>query len=521
MYKARKDRSSEANPCLSEPVVVGTGIYLPNELQSGAFFRWILVSTWKTVYPSLTTPKWCILCNKGGTASQESRPLFSKGWDFFIYSKINMHKGESINTMNILDDLQNRGLIQQTTDFEGLQDYLQNNQVTLYAGFDPTADSLHIGHLVPILMLKRFQEAGHRPIALIGGGTGMIGDPSGRSTERSLNEAAVVKGFSDRIKQQLAHILEFDHGDNAAVARNNHDWLASMTVIDFLRDAGKHFGINYMLAKESVSARIEQGISYTEFSYMILQSLDFLKLYEQEDCRLQIGGSDQWGNITAGMELIRRTNGQADEEINVFGLTVPLITKADGTKFGKTAGGAIWLDPEKTTPYEFYQFWINTDDRDVIKFLQYFTFLQQDEIEQLQQEVQHHPENRVAQKRLAEEVTRMVHSQEALEQAQKISASLFSGDLKQLSAKDIEQGFKDVPTYDMEKEDIGLIDLLVNASISSSKRQAREDIKNGAIYINGERNQDMQYTLTADDRIEDTFTIIRRGKKKYFLVQYQ
>ncbi|WP_099158791.1 tyrosine--tRNA ligase [Virgibacillus ndiopensis] len=423
--------------------------------------------------------------------------------------------------MEILNDLQNRGLIHQTTDFEGLEKHLRDNQVTLYAGFDPTADSLHIGHLVPVLILKRFQRAGHRPIALIGGGTGMIGDPSGRSAERSLNEAAVVEGFSNKIKQQLAKLLDFDNGENAAVARNNHDWLGSMTVIDFLRDAGKHFGINYMLAKESVSARIEQGISFTEFSYMILQSLDFLKLYEQENCTLQIGGSDQWGNITAGMELIRRSSGQDEEETKAYGLTVPLITKADGTKFGKTAGGAVWLDSEKTSPYEFYQFWINTDDRDVIKFLHYFTFLEQEEMEQLQSEVENHPENRLAQKRLAEEVTRIVHSQDAVEQAQKISASLFSGDLKQLSASEIKQGFKDVPTYDMTKEDIGLIDLLVNASISSSKRQAREDIKNGAIYINGERNQDMQYTISSEDRIEDQFTIIRRGKKKYFMISYK
>lgn len=423
--------------------------------------------------------------------------------------------------MDILQDLTERGLIQQTTDYEGLERHLKENQVTLYVGFDPTADSLHIGHLVPILMLKRFQRAGHRPIALIGGGTGMIGDPSGRSTERSLNDASVVKGYSEKIKQQLAHLLDFDNGENAAVARNNLDWLGDMTVIDFLRDAGKHFGINYMLAKESVSARIEQGISFTEFSYMILQSLDFLKLYEQENCTLQVGGSDQWGNITAGMELIRRTNSQDGEESRVFGLTVPLITKADGTKFGKTAGGAIWLDPEKTSPYEFYQFWINTDDRDVIKFLQYFTFLSQEEIGELKQEVENHPENRAAQKRLAEEVTRMVHSQEALEQAQKISQSLFSGDLKQLSASDIEQGFKDVPTFDTEREEIGLIDLLVNASISPSKRQAREDVKNGAIYINGERNQDAQYMIGADDRIEDKFTVIRRGKKKYFLIRYK
>ncbi|WP_163971668.1 tyrosine--tRNA ligase [Oceanobacillus halotolerans] len=423
--------------------------------------------------------------------------------------------------MDILQDLQNRGLVQQTTDDDGLRKHLSTNQVTLYCGFDPTADSLHIGHLLPIIMLKRFQKAGHKPIALIGGGTGMIGDPSGRSSERSLNEAEVVKEYSNKIKDQLAKLLNFDSGDNAAVARNNHDWLGRMTVIDFLRDAGKHFGINYMLAKESVSARIEQGISFTEFSYMILQSLDFLKLYEQENCTMQIGGSDQWGNITAGMELIRRSREDAEEEINVFGLTVPLITKADGTKFGKTAGGAVWLDPEKTSPYEFYQFWVNTDDRDVMKFLRYFTFLSADELEELQQEVDTQPEKRVAQIRLAEEMTRLVHSEEALQQAQKITESLFSGDLKQLSISDIKQGFKDVPTYVTPKEEFGLIDLLVSASISPSKRQAREDIKNGAIYINGERQQDLHYVVDKSDRIEDEFTIIRRGKKKYFLVRFQ
>jgi len=422
--------------------------------------------------------------------------------------------------MDILQDLENRNLIQQTTDREALQKHLDENQVTLYCGFDPTADSLHIGHLLPIIMLKRFQRAGHKPIALIGGGTGMIGDPSGRSTERSLNEASVVHDYSEKIKQQMAKLLDFDNGTNAATARNNHDWLGQMTVIDFLRDAGKHFGINYMLGKESVSTRIEQGISYTEFSYMILQSLDYMKLYEQENCTLQVGGSDQWGNITAGMELIRRSRENEEEEINVFGMTMPLITKADGSKFGKTAGGAIWLDPEKTTPYEFYQFWINADDRDVMKFLRYFTFLEEDELDELHTELENNPEKRLAQKRLAEEMTMMVHSQKALEQAQKITASLFSGELKDLSADDIEQGFKDVPTYEVSKEDIGLIDLLVNASITSSKRQAREDIKNGAIYINGERQQDLQHVVNEADRIDDQFIVIRRGKKKYFLVRF-
>ena len=421
--------------------------------------------------------------------------------------------------MDILQDLHARGLIQQVTDEEGLAKHLAENQVTLYCGFDPTADSLHIGHLLPVTMLKRFQLAGHRPIALIGGGTGMIGDPSGRTSERSLNAAEVVHGFAVSLEAQLANLLEFEQGENAAVARNNHDWLSDITVIDFLRDVGKHFTVNYMLAKDAVASRIEHGISYTEFSYMLLQSYDFLQLYERENCTLQIGGSDQWGNITAGLEFIRRSRN--DEEANVFGLTVPLITKADGTKFGKTAGGAVWLDAEKTSPYEFYQFWYNTDDRDVIKFLKYFTFLPLEEIEELEKEVETNPGAREAQKRLAEEMTKFVHSKEALQQAIHISDALFRGDIRSLTTEQIEQGFKDVPTHEMEKEDIQLVDLLVEAKISSSKRQAREDIKNGAIYINGERNQDISYTITEEDRLDDTFTVIRRGRRKYFLIRYK
>src|SRR5690625_5149750 len=424
-----------------------------------------------------------------------------------------------VKQMDILQDLENRGLIQQTTDFEGLEQHLANNQVTLYCGFDPTADSLHIGHLLPITMLKRFQQAGHRPIALIGGGTGMIGDPSGRTSERTLNEENVVHGFAESIRNQLAGILNFEAKENAAVARNNHDWLSKLTIIDFLRDAGKHFTVNYMLAKDSVASRIEHGISYTEFSYMLLQSYDFLQLHEQENCTLQLGGSDQWGNITAGLEFIRRSRGE--EEIKAFGLTVPLITKADGTKFGKTAGGAIWLDQEKTSPYEFYQFWYNTDHRDVVKFLNYFTFLEQEEIANLANEVENNPGARQAQKRLAEEMTKMVHSETALEQAIKISEALFSGNVKALTKAEIEQGFKDVPTFATEKTDVPLVDLLVEAKISSSKRQAREDITNGAIYINGDRNQDVQHTVTEANRLEDTFTIIRRGRKKYFLVHFK
>ena len=419
--------------------------------------------------------------------------------------------------MDIIKDLELRGLIQQTTDYEGLKKHLAENVVTMYCGFDPTADSLHIGHLVPALILKRFQMAGHRPIALIGGGTGMIGDPSGRTSERQLNDAETVNYFSEQIKKQLANVLDFDSNNNGAVARNNGEWLGELKIIDFLRDTGKHFGVNYMLAKDSVQSRLEQGISFTEFSYMILQSYDFMNLFERENCTLQIGGSDQWGNITAGMELIRRTR---EEEVKVFGLTVPLITKADGTKFGKTAGGAVWLDPKKTTPYEFYQFWINTDDRDVIKFLKYFTFLSHADIEALAVELEQAPEQRKPHKRLAEELTTLIHGEDALRQAERITDALFSGDIKQLNGEEIKQGFKDVPTVQMTKEAKPLVDLLVEAKISPSKRQAREDIANGAIYINGDRQQELQYELTDADRIDDQFTIIRRGKKKYFLLAF-
>lgn len=420
--------------------------------------------------------------------------------------------------MNIIEELKARGLVNQMTDEEGLVKHLNENKVTLYCGFDPTADSLHIGHLIPILMLKRFQEAGHRPIALVGGGTGLIGDPSGRNEERQLNDAEVVQEWTDRLKEQISNFIDFDDPGKGAKVVNNFDWLSNMTVIELLRDVGKHFSVNYMLAKESVESRIENGISFTEFSYMLLQSIDFLRLYETEGCTLQIGGSDQWGNITAGLELIRRAN--VDVETKAYGLTVPLITKADGTKFGKTAGGAVWLDPEKTTPYEFYQFWINTDDRDVIRFLKFFTFLSLDEIAELEKEVEERPEQRKAQQTLAEEMTKLVHGEEALNQAIRISEALFNGDIKNLNKEEIESGFKDVPSFTMNESEKGLVDLLVEAKISSSKRQAREDITNGAIYINGDRQQDVNYVIDEKDKIDGLFTVIRRGKKKYFLIRH-
>lgn len=290
-----------------------------------------------------------------------------------------------------------------------------------------------------------------------------------------------------------------------------------MNVITFLRDYGKYIGINYMLAKDTIASRLETGISFTEFSYTILQGIDFLHLFDEYQCKLQIGGSDQWGNITTGLELIRKIHDGA----KAYGLTIPLVTKADGTKFGKTENGAVWLDPEKTSPYEFYQFWINTADEDVVKYLKYFTFLTKEEIEDLEQSLKKEPHLRKAQKALAEEMTRLIHGQEALNQAIRISESLFSGDIKQLSAEEIKQGFKDVPSYEVkETQELGLVDLLVQAKISPSKRQAREDIQNGAIYINGERVTDTSYQLTENDRIEGQFTIVRRGKKKYFLIKY-
>jgi tyrosyl-tRNA synthetase len=420
--------------------------------------------------------------------------------------------------MNLIEDLQYRGLINQMTDEEGLTKLLAEESVTLYCGFDPTADSLHIGHLLPILMLKRFQEAGHRPLPLVGGATGLIGDPSGKKAERTLNEKEVVDLWVERIKEQLSRFLEFKEGNNAAKMTNNYDWVGNMDVVSFLRDIGKNFGLNYMLAKDTVQSRIETGISFTEFTYMILQSLDFLRLYQNEGCRLQIGGSDQWGNITSGLELIRKS----EENAKAYGLTVPLVTKSDGTKFGKTEGGAVWLDSEKTSPYEFYQFWINTDDRDVIKYIKYFTFLSHEEIEELDRKTREEPEQRAAQKALAEEMTKLVHNEKALEQAIRISQALFKGDIKALTGAEIKQGFKDVPTFEVKKdEEIGLIDLLVSAKISPSKRQAREDIGNGAVYINGEREQDLQKTLSAEDRIDGEFTVIRRGKKKYFVIEYK
>ena len=419
--------------------------------------------------------------------------------------------------MELLKDLDWRGITYQQTDAEGLEKQLEKESISIYCGIDPTADSMHIGHLLPFLTLRRFQNAGHRPLVLVGGATGLIGDPSGKSEERKLQTVEAIQENVACIKVQLESIFDFQ-GENGAVMVNNYDWIGSMDVVTFLRDFGKNVGVNYMLAKDTISSRLESGISFTEFTYTILQAMDFNHLYDHYNCKLQIGGSDQWGNITTGLEMIRKTH---DEETKAFGFTIPLVTKADGTKFGKTESGAIWLDPKKTSPYEFYQFWINTADADVVKYLKYFTFLSHEEIDSLAQSVETEPHLRKAQKALGEEMTRMIHGEEALDQAIRISAALFSGDIKSLSAAEILEGFKDVPTVEASaSEELGLVDLLVDAKISPSKRQAREDVGNGAIYINGERTTDLQHVLGAEDKIENKFTIIRRGKKKYFRIQY-
>ncbi len=419
--------------------------------------------------------------------------------------------------MNIIDDLMWRGAINQMTDEEGLRQLTQEKAVSLYCGVDPTGDSMHIGHLIPFMILRRFQLAGHRPVIVIGGATGSIGDPSGRTSERVLQTKEQVQHNVEKLTAQMKRLFLTSQEDQEAVRLvNNYDWTKELSLLDFLRDYGKHFNLNTMLAKDVVASRLEVGISFTEFSYQILQSIDFLQLFRKEDVQVQIGGADQWGNITAGLELIRKVEGA---EARAYGLTIPLMLKSDGTKFGKSAGGAVWLDPEKTTPYEFYQFWLNQDDRDVIKYIKYFTFLEKEEIEALETAVQEEPHKRQAQKRLAEEVTRFVHGEAALQDALKITNALFTGDVQQLNADEIEQGFKNMPTFESEKVEQNLATWLVDLGIEPSRRQSREDIQNGAISINGEKITDLEHVWTPEQSFEERFVLVRRGKKKYFLVK--
>lgn len=415
--------------------------------------------------------------------------------------------------MNIIDELTWRGAINQQTDAEGLKKLTSEKKISLYCGVDPTGDSMHIGHLIPFMMMKRFELAGHHPYILIGGATGSIGDPSGRKTERQLQTMDKVQHNVKALSRQMQRLFG---GDSNVTMVNNYDWLSKISLLDFLRDYGKLVNINTMLAKDIVASRLDTGISFTEFTYQILQSVDFLTLHNDHNIQLQIGGADQWGNITAGIDLIHKIKG-ADEA--VYGLTIPLMLKADGTKFGKTAGGAIWLDADKTSPYEFYQFWLNQDDRDVIRYLKFFTFLGQDEINQLAATVEDEPEKRLAQRRLAEEVTRFVHGEEALEAAQHISEILFSGDIQRLTLTEVQEAFEKVPNVSINSEPTNIVELLTETAIEPSRRQAREDITNGAITINGERCTNTDAQLNPKTNFSGKFMVIRRGKKNYFLAK--
>ncbi|MFC3531314.1 tyrosine--tRNA ligase [Vogesella facilis] len=419
----------------------------------------------------------------------------------------------------LIQDLQARGLIAQQTDAAALDELLTKESVTLYCGFDPTADSLHLGHLVPVLVLKRFQQFGHQPIALVGGATGMIGDPSFKAAERKLNTPDVIAGWVDKIRGQVSPFLSFE-GANAAIMANNYDWFGGMGALEFLRDIGKHFSVNQMIKKESVQQRInreDQGISYTEFSYSLLQGYDFAELYKRHGCVLQIGGSDQWGNITAGTDLTRRLHQQ-----QVYGLTLPLVTKADGTKFGKTESGAIWLDAKKTSPYAFYQFWLNTADADVYKFLRYFTFLSIADIDAIEQQDKNSGGKPEAQRILAEQATALVHGEAAVAAAQRISASLFSGSVTDLTESDLAQLAQDgMPSIQLPRDNAGLIDTLVAGGLAKSKSEARTFIQSGAVSINGSKADSLEHQIGDGERLFGQYSLLKRGKKNHTLVCWQ
>lgn len=422
---------------------------------------------------------------------------------------------------NLIEELRWRGLLYDMT--EGAAEVLAREKVTAYIGFDPTANSLHVGSLLPIMVLVHLQRHGHHPIALAGGGTGMIGDPSGKSKERQLlTEEELVRNL-EGIKAQLAHFLDFEGSVNPALMLNNADWLRPLNLIEFLRDTGKHFTVNYMMAKDSVKTRLEseEGISYTEFTYMLLQAYDFMVLYHDYNCTFQMGGSDQWGNITAGAELIRRMlGGQA------HAVTVPLVETSSGVKFGKTEIGTVWLDPKRTSPYRFYQFWLNTTDEDVVKYLKYFTLLDREEIVALEKVVEAEPHLRAAQRRLAEEVTRMVHGEEALVRTQQASEVLFGGDLAGLSADDLIDVFAEVPSstvpgVDLAGEGMPVVDLALHCGMDRSKKQVRNLIENGGMYVNNRRVEDIDMTVDLQTAIDGQVIVLRKGKKAYHLVQVQ
>jgi tyrosyl-tRNA synthetase len=411
---------------------------------------------------------------------------------------------------DILDELEWRDIIAQTTDADALRASLAEGPITVYAGFDPTAPSLHVGNLATLLILTRFQRAGHRPIGLVGGATGLIGDPSGRSTERALNSTEIVAEWLSRIRVQVEKFLSFEEGPTAATLVSNLDWTGELSAIEFLRDIGKHFPVNRMLARESVAARLSgEGLSYTEFSYQILQANDYLELYRRHGCSLQLGGSDQWGNITAGVDLIRRVEGA-----HVHALTGKLITKADGTKFGKTAGGAVWLDPALTSPYAFYQYWLNSDDRDVVRFLKVFTFRSREEIAELEQSAKERPAAREAQRALAEDLTTLVHGADELARVIAASRALFGqGSLSELDAKTLESALAEVPKATVATLGAPFVDLLGESGLVESKSAARRAVKEGGAYLNNVKITDEEYVPSADDLLHGRFLVLRRGKR--------
>jgi len=421
--------------------------------------------------------------------------------------------------MNVIEELQWRGLVTDCTDINELQKRLAAGPITLYAGFDPTSDSLHVGNLVPLLGLRRFQLFGHKPIALAGGATGMVGDPSGKSIERQLLTREVLDANIAKVREQLRAVLDFESKGNAALLLDNATWTAPVSYLDFLRDIGKHFSVNMMVAKESVRARMEDreaGISYTEFSYMLLQAFDFYVQRRDYNCELQIGGSDQWGNITAGIDLCRKKLGA-----HVFGLTHPLITTADGAKFGKTEAGTVWLDPGKTSVYRFYQFWIRTDDRDVIRYLKYFTFLSQDEIKHLEDNHRSMPEAREGHRTLAKTVTELIHGSAAAQDAIRASEILFGGELEGIAEKTFNDVVGEVPSKEVERPKLigtPLVEALVLSGLSPSKGQARKDIEGGGIYLNNRREANLQRTIADSDLLFAKHLLLRKGKRNYVVL---
>jgi len=426
-------------------------------------------------------------------------------------------RGADNRAMTVYDELQWRGLIADCTDAENLPKRLEA-PITLYCGFDPTADSLHVGNLVPLMALRRFQLLGHHPIAVAGGATGLIGDPSGKSAERQLLTREVLEANIAAVKKQLAHLLDFSAPTNPAQLVDNASWTAPLSFLDFLRDIGKHFSVNMMVAKESVRARMEDrdaGISYTEFSYMLLQALDFYELRKSFNCELQIGGSDQWGNITAGMDLCRKKMGA-----HVFGLTLPLITNADGSKFGKTVAGAVWLDAKRTSVYRFYQFWIRTDDRDVVKMLKYFTFLSREEIAELERQHTEKPEARAAHKALAKSVTDLIHGEQATNEAMRASEILFGGELAGISESTFNEIVGEVPTKNLPPAELDkpITELLVLSGLCNSKGQARKDLEGGGIYINNVREANIQRVVTTNDLLFGKHILLRKGKRNYVVL---